>query len=86
MQDTGLPTNSVLNSTAPQWLHVWTRSAFAGSWTVAGAGADYMVHPTEHSRTRFRKSRLYPALAWLVKNAYLKDHIKNNIKSLLKRG
>ncbi len=53
---------------------------------VAGAGADYMVHPTEHSRTRFRKSRLYPALAWLVKNAYLKDHIKNNIKSLLKRG
>ena len=52
---------------------------------VAGAGADFMVDPTEYAHTRFRRNPFYRLLAWTVEHAYLPQHLKNLAKNFVRR-
>lgn len=52
---------------------------------ILGAGAEHMVSAKDYTYTRFKRSKLYRLANFVVRNGFLIDHFKNNLKSHLLR-
>tara|TARA_B100000989_G_scaffold298667_1_gene289019 strand:- start:853 stop:1851 length:999 start_codon:yes stop_codon:yes gene_type:complete len=70
-------------------MPIWSSdiaSMCATQLRVAGCGATYMVDPLDYAHTKFQKNSFYSTLSWLVSNAYYFSHLKNKLKSYIRRG
>jgi len=53
---------------------------------VLGLGSGFMVPPDERHTNRFRSNALFPLIDRMIGMAYLKPHLKNRIKSIIRPG
>lgn len=54
--------------------------------TVMGAYSDFMLSPSEYKwNGRIKRARVFPLIKFLIDNAFVTTHIKNKIKSYLRR-
>ena len=51
---------------------------------VVGAGADYMVAPSDYAHSRFQRNALYPLLCRIIDGAFMYSHVKNHVKKFLR--
>nr|AIE97705.1 hypothetical protein [uncultured marine thaumarchaeote KM3_02_B09] len=52
---------------------------------AAGAGATYMIRPEDYSFTRFKRSRMYSLVIWLIEYAFILNHLKAELRSWIKK-
>jgi hypothetical protein len=51
---------------------------------AAGAGAAYMIPPTEYTYTRFKRNKLYPLIVKIIENAFLLKHWNAYLRTRLR--